>query len=317
MPQLKEVLLKIKRIKKTKQITKAMNMVATSRLRGAQSAMESFRPYAAKFAEVLGSLAEKAGEEASPLLVPGKTLKKSTLYVTTSDRGLCGGFNINLTDKAKALLQEKTDQGMEVSFTCFGKKGRDWVRKKGLPMTAAHLGVVGATFGFNVAVNAGRDLVNGYLGGDFDEVLRGVFGVHWDGQTGSREYSNCCPFRPLKNRKRRRKAEGPYLAEHICEPSTDELLGVLLPKSIDVKIYSALLETSTSEHAARMMAMDNATKACNDMFENLTAGVQQSPAGSNYCRFDGYCRRRRGPQRISNTDWFKIYRRSLDGREHW
>jgi hypothetical protein len=84
-----------------------------------------------------------------------------------------------------------------------------------------------------------------------------------------------------------------------------------------VKIYSALLETSTSEHAARMMAMDNATKACNDMIENLHTGVQQSPAGSNYCRFDGYRRRRRSPQRISKTDWFKIYRRSLDGREHW
>jgi hypothetical protein len=77
------------------------------------------------------------------------------------------------------------------------------------------------------------------------------------------------------------------------------------PKSIDVQIYSALLETSTSEHAARMMAMDNATKACNDMIENLTAGLQQSPAGSNYCGFDGYRRRRRGPQRISKTDWFK------------
>jgi len=268
MPQLKEVLLKIHGIKKTKQITKAMNMVAASRLRGAQSAMESFRPYAAKFAEVLGSLAENAGEEASPLLVPRENPKKVNIVLTTSDRGLCGGFNINLTDKAKGLLKEKTDQGMEVSFTCFGKKGRDWVRKKGASMTAAHLGVVGATFGFNVAVNAGRDLVNGYLNGDYDEVFV-VYSEFIGMAKQVPVIKQLLPIPPIEKPEEETETEGPYLAEHICEPSTDELLGVLLPKSIDVKIYSALRETSTSEHAARMMAMDNATKACNDMLENL------------------------------------------------
>jgi hypothetical protein len=82
--------------------------------------------------------------------------------------------------------------------------------------------------------------------------------------------------------------------------STDELLGELLPKNIYVQLFSALLETSTSEHAARMMAMDNATKACNDMIGKSDTGVQQSPAVSDYCRFDGYRRRRRGPQRLQN-----------------
>jgi len=77
------------------------------------------------------------------------------------------------------------------------------------------------------------------------------------------------PIPPIEKAEEETDDEAPYLAEHICEPSTDELLAVLLPKSIDVKIYSALLETSTSEHAARMMAMDNATKACNDMLDNL------------------------------------------------
>ena len=101
MPSLKDVQLKIQGVKKTKQITKAMNMVATSRLRGAQGAMDGFRPYAEKFSEVLGSLAEKAGEEASPLLIPKEDVKKIHIVLCTSDRGLCGGFNINLTDAAK------------------------------------------------------------------------------------------------------------------------------------------------------------------------------------------------------------------------
>jgi F-type H+-transporting ATPase subunit gamma len=245
-----------------------MNMVAASRLRGAQTSMEAFRPYAAKFAEVLGSLAENAGEEASPLLVPKEDPKKVNIVLTTSDRGLCGGFNINLIEKAKALANEKTEQGMEVSFTCFGKKGRDWVRKEKVTIAGEHIGVVGASFGFNVAVNAGRELSAGYLEDDFDEVY--VVYAEFIGMAKQEPViKQLLPIPPIEKAEEEADEDAPYLAEHICEPSTDELLGVLLPKSIDVKIYSALLETSTSEHAARMMAMDNATKACNDMLENL------------------------------------------------
>jgi F-type H+-transporting ATPase subunit gamma len=268
MPQLKEVLLKINGIKKTKQITKAMNMVAASRLRGAQSNMEAFRPYAAKFAEVLGSLAKNAGEEASPLLVPREVPKKVNIVLTTSDRGLCGGFNINLVEKAEALAKEKVGQGMEVSFTCFGKKGRDWARNEKQTILSEHLGIVGASFGFNVAVNAGRNLAGGYLDGDYDEVF--VVYAEFIGMSKQEPVvQQLLPIPPIEEVEEQVDEEAPYQAEHICEPSTDELLGVLLPKSIDVKIFSALLETSTSEHAARMMAMDNATKACNDMLENL------------------------------------------------
>jgi F-type H+-transporting ATPase subunit gamma len=267
MPQLKEVLLKINGIKKTKQITKAMNMVAASRLRGAQAGMEAFRPYAAKFAEVLGSLAENAGEEASPLLVPREDPKKVNIVLTTSDRGLCGGFNYNLINKAEALAKEKTKQGMDVSITCFGKRGRDYCRSNKKTITGEHIGVVGGSFGFNVAVNAGRELATGYLDGDFDEVYI-VYAEFISMGKQAPVIKQLLPIPPIDKADEETEEEG-YLAEHICEPSTDALLGVLLPKSIDVKIYSALLETSTSEHAARMMAMDNATKACNDMLDNL------------------------------------------------
>jgi len=268
MPQLKEVLLKIQGIKKTKQITKAMNMVAASRLRGAQSNMEAFRPYAAKFAEVLGSLAKNAGEEASPLLVPKEEPKKVNIVLCTSDRGLCGGFNINLIDKARTLAKEKIEAGMEVCFTCFGKKGRDWARNNHKEIANQYIGVVGSSFGFNVAVTSGRELVSGYLDNKFDEV----YVVYAEFISMAKQLpvaKQLLPIPPLEQVETEVDENAPYLAEHICEPSTDALLGVLLPKSIDVKIFSALLETSTSEHAARMMAMDNATKACNDMLGNL------------------------------------------------
>ena len=240
MPQLKEVLLKINGIKKTKQITKAMNMVAASRLRGAQTSMEAFRPYAAKFAEVLGSLAENAGEEASALLVPKEDPKKVNIVLTTSDRGLCGGFNFNLIDKAEALAKEKTEQGMDVTITCFGKKGRDWARKQGKDIAGEHIGVVGGSFGFNVAVNAGRELATGFLDGDYDEVFV-VYSEFIGMAKQVPVIKQLLPIPPIETAEEEVDEDAPYLAEHICEPSTDELLAVLLPKSIDVKIYSALL----------------------------------------------------------------------------
>jgi F-type H+-transporting ATPase subunit gamma len=279
MAQLKEVLLKIKGIKKTKQITKAMNMVAASRLRGAQNNMIAFRPYAAKFAEVLGSLANNAGEESNLLLVPRDEPKKVNIVVCSSDRGLCGGFNINLIDKARMFAKQKVEQGMDVSFTCFGKKIRDWARNNQKTIANQYIGVVGSTFGFNVAVKAGRDLVNGFLDNKYDEVYL----VYAEFISMARQLpviKQLLPIPPLEKTESEKDENAPYLAEHICEPSSDALLGVLLPKSIDVKIFSALLETSTSEHAARMMAMDNATKACNDMLGNLQLAYNKARQAS-------------------------------------
>lgn len=276
MPTLKDVQMKITGVKKTQQITKAMNMVATSRLRGAQQNMDAFRPYAGKFAEVLGSLAGRAGEESNPLLVPKDEIKNIHLLLCTSDRGLCGGFNANLISLADKFINERSGDDASVSLTAFGKKGRDWARKQGTPIAEEYLGIVGARFGFNVAVTAGRALTDEFLVGKHDEVyliysrfesmaqqvpvlqqLLPIPALESEGDTGGDESAE-------------------YLAEHICEPGVDELLGELLPRSVFVQIFSALLETSTSEHAARMMAMDNATKACKDMLERLTLAYNKA-----------------------------------------
>ena len=270
MATLKDVELKIKAVKKTKQITKAMNMVAASKLRGAQANMEAFRPYAGKFAEVLGSLAGKAGEAASPLLVPRAEVKKVHIILCTSDRGLCGGFNTNLIDKADSFCKQKAAAGAEISFSAFGKKGRNWCRKGGQTIDAEHLGVGGSTFGFNIAAKSGRRLVDSFLEETYDEV----FVVYAEFISMAKQLpvvKQVLPIPPIESAEEEApKEDTPYLAEHICEPSVNELLGELLPRNVYVQIHSALLETSTSEHAARMMAMDNASKACNDMIDNLT-----------------------------------------------
>ncbi len=268
MAQLKDVQLKISAVKKTKQITKAMNMVAASKLRGAQTNMEGFRPYAAKFAEVLGSLAEKAGDEASPLLTPREEIKTVNIVLCTSDRGLCGGFNTNLINKAKNFAKEQEAKGVEITFTNFGKKGRDWARKQGYKIESEHLGIVGSRFGFNIASISGGALIEGFLNESYDEV----YVIFSEFISVARQYpvlKKILPIPPIeKEETEDEKIE--YVAEHISEPSPEEVLGQMLPRNIYVQLYSALLETSTSEHAARMSAMDNATKACNDMLVNLT-----------------------------------------------
>jgi len=275
MPSLKDVELKISAVKKTKQITKAMNMVATSRLRGAQENMENFRPYAGKFAEVLGSLAEKAGDEASPLLIPREEAKKIHIVLCTSDRGLCAGFNVNLVEKAEAFMQEKAAEGVSFSFTNFGKRGRDWCRKNGLERIGEHIGIVGTKIGFSVASTEGRKLVDAFLEDTYDEV----YVVYAEFVSMAKQLpvlKQLLPIPPIEVEEVAQEEDAPYLAEHICEPSPEELLGDLLPRNVYVQLFSALLETSTSEHAARMAAMDNATKACNDMLENLTLAYNKA-----------------------------------------
>lgn len=272
MAQLKDVQLKMAAVKKTKQITKAMNMVAASKLRGAQNDMEGFRPYAAKFAEVLGNLAEKGGEEASPLLETREEIKNVNIVLCTSDRGLCGGFNANLINKAALFAKDCVKKGINVSLTNFGKKGRDWARKANYTIASEHLGIIGSKFGFNIASISGSTLIEEFLTGTYDEVYL----VYSEFKSVARQtpvLKQILPIPSIEKEEEEVEAEEidtTYMPEHICEPSADEVLGQMLPRNVYVQLYSAMLETSTSEHAARMSAMDNATKACNDMLENLT-----------------------------------------------
>ena len=276
MPSLNDVKNKIAGVKKTKQITKAMNMVAASRLRGTQTRMEAFRPYATKFSEVLGSLAERAEEDASPLLIARDTVKSVNVVLCTSDRGLCGGFNANLVDKAGAFVNELTtqDPDVKITFTNFGKKGRDWCRTERCEIQKEYLGVVGAKFDFSIASSTGQQLIQEFLDGTYDEVYV-IYSRFASMAKQIPEIQQILPIPPLEVSEVKEEPTS-FVAEHICEPSPQEVLGDMLPKNVFVQIYSALLETSTSEHAARMLAMDNATKACNDMIDNLTLAYNKA-----------------------------------------
>ena len=272
MATLKEVQSKIVSVKKTRQITSAMKMVATSRLRGAQNSMEAFKPYASKFTEVLGSIAGKSGEDASPLLVPRDEVKKVALILCTSDRGLCGGFNTNLITKADKLIKSELE-GKDVSFICFGKKGRDWAKKQPQPIEDQYIGVVGGNVEFSVASSSGQKLIDNFLAGTVDEVYL-VYSEFINMAKHIPTIKQILPIPSLEgvsegSAEKEMDKDGQFLPEHICEPSSDALLGEMLPKNIFIQIYDALLQTSTSEHAARMSSMENATKACGDIIGEL------------------------------------------------
>jgi len=269
MATLKEVKSKIVSVKKTRQITSAMKMVATSRLRGAQNRMEAFKPYAGKFAEVLGSIAGKSGENASPLLVPRDEVKKVAVILCTSDRGLCGGFNASLITKADRFVQSELE-GKEVSYICFGKKGRDWAKKQLQPIEDQYIGVVGGNIGFGIASSSGQKMIDSFLSGAVDEVYL-IYSRFVNMARQEPTLKKILPIPSLDElteEKEAVQADG-FLPEHICEPSSDKLLGEMLPKNVFIQIYDALLQTSTSEHAARRRAMENATKACDDMVGEL------------------------------------------------
>lgn len=278
MPTLKDVQNQITAVKKTRQITKAMHMVATSRLRGSQMKLEGFRPYADKFAMVLGSLVEKAVDGTIQLISPHEEVKNVHVVLCTSDRGLCGGFNTNLINKAQKFINTlEADGDKELCFTVFGKKARDWCRKKNNNIIDEYIDIMGGDIPFNVASNAGRKFVDLYS----DEIYDEVYIIYPEFISMGRQVpvvKQLLPIPPVEKpvEEVMENDAVPYQAEHICEPSSALLLGDLLPRNVYVQLFNALLETSAGEHAARMTAMDNATKACNDLVDTLTLAYNKA-----------------------------------------
>jgi F-type H+-transporting ATPase subunit gamma len=265
MASLKDVKVKIAAVKKTKQITKAMNMVASAKLRGAQQRIERFRPYADKFQEILGDLAGGADSSVHPLLETRAEIKTSLIVLVTSDRGLCGSFNAGLINMALKLAKEKTAQGRNVKFVCVGRKGRDTVRKSAYEMVSAYADKMGS-FDFTLAAKLGVEVIGGYIQGQFDEVDL-IFGKFL---SIGRQDSTRITVLPMVATGGETAAAKVGKLEHVYEPSVEGLLAQLLPRFVNVQLYRGLLDTSASEHAARMRAMDNATKNCDEMVGTLT-----------------------------------------------
>lgn len=271
MPSLKDIQRKIGGVKKTKQITKAMNMVASAKLRKAQQRIERFRPYADKFYEMLTDLSSRTDASAHPLLEVREEIKKVVIVLITADRGLCGSFNVNLVNKARKLAEEKQAEGKTVEIICVGKKGRDAMRKQPWPIVAEHVNVMN-TFDFTLGAELGTKLMNGYLNHEMDEVVI-VFGQFIS--IAKQEVASLRVL-PIASETAAEEASAAAPSEYIYEPSVEGILAELLPRFVNVQVYRGLLDTNASEHASRMRAMDNATKNCDDLSKTLTLAYNKA-----------------------------------------
>ena len=268
MASLKDVKTKIGGVKKTSQITSAMNMVAAAKLRGAQQKMEDFRPYTEKFNQAMSSLSANMESGQFPLMEV-REVQTVEIVIVTSDRGLCGSFNANIFKVTEKLIAQYEAEGKKVSLVCVGKKGNAYFRKTG-KVRKAYTEIMGSFQMFN-ARSIAQDIAANFLAAESDKV-QVIYGKFQSVAVQSPEVEVLLPVQPEISEAEGGAAEpGPVAAgDYIYEPSPTEIMDVLLPLYMNVMIYHAMLETGASEHAARMTAMDNATRACKDMIHDLT-----------------------------------------------
>jgi len=262
MATLQDIKRKIAAVKKTQQITKAMNMVSAAKLRGAQLRMEGFRPYAKAFSMMLGNMAGRVEPEIHPFFQSAAAVERVGLVLMTADRGLCGSFNVNLINTAVKFIREKEAAGIEVSLICVGRKGRDFFRRRKREMLAQYVDIWNK-FDFSNAVTVAREIMSAFLTGGVQEVHL-IHSSFINMAIQRPKMVQLLPIQPTAAAE-----EGPSM-EYLFEPPMEQFLEYLLPKYINVLVYHGFLENSASEYAARMTAMDNAQANCKEMITTLS-----------------------------------------------
>ncbi len=273
MASLKEVKTKIGGVKKTSQITSAMNMVAAAKLRGAQEKMESFRDYAEKFNMAMSNLSQGMDGGQCPLMAQ-REVKNVELVLVTSDRGLCGSFNAALVSLAEKTIAALQKEGKKVSVVCVGKKGEQKLRRLGV-VRKSYTDIMAHFEMFN-AREIAQDIAEEFLAGNTDEVRL----IYSKFVSVARQTPQCENLLPITAAADDGEAESGEGVAYIYEPSPEQIMEVLQPLYLNVMVYHAMLEVGAGEHAARMSSMDNATKACADMIENLTMIYNKVRQGS-------------------------------------
>jgi F-type H+-transporting ATPase subunit gamma len=263
MATLRDIKRKIEAVRKTSQITKAMNMVAAAKLRGAQQNMEKFHPYALKFREFIGRLAagvEDASEYA--LLTPKEEVKKVELLLVTADRGLCGSFNTNLLVAAEKFIKARKAEGIEVSLINAGRKARDYFKRRPVNVRDSRTGLLNKV-AYEDARRLGSELIELFETGGADEVY--ILYSHFI--SIAKQQPAVVRLLPITAAVQQ---GGEKAFEYLFEPSHQALLTDLLPDYIYVQVLESLYQTCVGEHAARMAAMENATSNCKELVRTLT-----------------------------------------------
>jgi len=268
MANLRAIRKRISSVKSTQQITRAMKMVSAAKLRRAQDGINAARPYARKMREVVTAVAGRAGSDAHPMLT-SREAKKLALLVVTSDRGLCGSFNSGLTRAVYRFINEHRGEYEEITLFVVGRKGRDFFRRREIPIRKEYLGVLGSLSRSHAGTVA-NDLVGGFLAGEFDEVQI-AFNEFRSAISQIVRFEKMFPIALESSGK-----TGGDDVDYLYEPSREEILATLLPKYVEIEIFRVLLESVAGEHGARMTAMDSATNNSVDMISRLTLQMNRA-----------------------------------------
>ena len=265
MPSLIDLRRRIRAVKSTQQITKAMKMIAASRLKRAQDRVVAARPFAQRMLRVLNSLVSHVDPEVHPLLrMPDQTGAPVLLIVITADRGLCGSFNSNVIKSAGQFITSE-GQGREVALGLIGRKGRDFFRRRGFDVRYEAAGIF-QRLSFEHAVGVANSAIEEFISGRVGSVYL-VYNEFKSVMTQKLVVERLLPIPRLELEAG--TAAGPTL-DYIFEPAPELIFAELLPRHVQVQVYRALLESNAAFFAAQMTAMDAATRNSAEMIENLT-----------------------------------------------
>ncbi len=234
-------------------------MVSAAKLRRAQEAMFGARPYSRKMLEVLNSMASRATPEAHPLLEE-RAGTRSLLLVITSDKGLCGGFNANITRAAGRFMAENSDR--ELKLYLVGRKGRDYFKRRSATVKAEAIGVFQA-LRYSAAQKIGQELITAFTSGEVDRVYL----VYNEFKSVIQQRIVVDPLLPIQRTAFDPRDPG---LDYLYEPAPSGIFASVLPKYVEVRVWQALLESAAAEHGARMAAMDAATNNASDTIDRLT-----------------------------------------------
>jgi F-type H+-transporting ATPase subunit gamma len=271
MASLLDMRRRIKSVKNTQQITKAMKMVAAAKLKRAQDRVTAARPYANKMSAVLGNLSSKVADEFShPLLTP-RGDENYLIVLVTADKGLAGAFNANVIKATQAFLNENDSKSSEMIPV--GRKGRDFFKRRDITIRAEYIGLTGTgSVQYNDAAEIAENVINTFTE---DETIDKVFLVFTEFKTVLSQKPVIEQLLPIPPISQEQTEEGSVQAEYIYEQPPAEIFGKLLPKQVVTQVYRAMLESVASEQGSRMTAMDSASKNAGELIDSLTLNMNR------------------------------------------
>ncbi|GAB3026873.1 ATP synthase F1 subunit gamma [Spirosoma pulveris] len=267
MASLKEVRARISSINSTQQITKAMKMVAAAKLRRAQDNITQLRPYAQKLSQMLGTVSAGAETASENPYKQTRAIGRVLLIVVTSDRGLCGAFNTNVVKAALTLIDEKYSaqaRSGNVEIMAIGKKGGEAFQRRGFKVNTSHVDAFGS-LSFATVRTAAEEAMEGFASGRYDlvEVIYNEF------KNAAMQIVRTEQMLPIVSADKPGSGAAAASVNYIFEPSEVEIITELIPKTIKIQLYKAVLDSNASEHGARMTAMDKATENAGELLKEL------------------------------------------------